>query len=1209
MKRDRTGKFIHSWGLESKQAVNLSLTKTAWQSLKDEANKRGISRSELVERFARSLATSSEDGNFDGGEPPASVLLPSQSSKINDNQELAAKPETQRQWLEAVLNLLPIPLVFIDPDTACFTFANQAAKDMAGGEIYRDRPAGIYDTDFYCTDATGKAIPPEQLPAMRVARGEKIQGAELNWHTPQGIYPLLVHADTLPAMYDRPATCVMVFQDIRDRKQTELRLQENQRFIQRVADATPGLLYIYDLIEQRNVYVNRQIADILGYTPAQVQDMGNQLSTLLIHPDDLVTLSAHLERFAQAEDGEIIERVYRMRHNNGEWRWLWSRDLIFTRKDNGSPQQIIGIAHDITERQQAEAALRLSQERYRSLAESLPQLVCMSDADGITNYCNQSWIDYTGLTPEIARASGWRTVLHPDDLPLAQNKWTEALETGNSYTIEFRLKRFDGVYRWHLTRIVPIKAENGSILSWLATATDIDNQKRSEQRERFLAQASQTFAAARLNLSTILDTITQLIGELTSDACVLSLLSADQQWLDTVSYYHINPEIKELIGKLLEKPRSARDGITGQVIQTGETVFLPVVSPEQLRHDINPEYLPYLERFGVYSLLIIPLKVQDQIIGALSISRERPGNPYSHDYPRLLKDIADRAAMAIANARLYEQAQQIADRTARLQSVTAALSESLTPNQVAEVIVEQSRSVLHAAAALVAIVCENRSELEIIHAVGFETEIINRWRKIAIATSSPLPDAIRTGKPVWEESNQQRMARYPHLADTYAKYDYAAWISLPLMVEGRAVGGITLGFKEFSALNFDERAFILAICQQAAGAIARAQLYEAEKRARAAAEVANRTKDEFLAVLSHELRTPLNPILGWTKLLRQGNLDGNKKAIALETIERNAHLQVQLIEDLLNISRILQGKLSLNSVPVNLKATITAAIETISLAAEAKGIEILVNFTSNVGHVLGDAARLQQVMWNLLSNAVKFTPSGGQINIKLETTGTAAQIQVTDTGRGINPEFLPYVFDSFRQADSSITRTFGGLGLGLAIVRHIVELHGGTVKAQSPGEGQGATFTVRLPLLLTSTSTTEVEASTTEMGTLQGIQILAVDDEADNLELVTFILEEAGATAIAVSSAKEVLEVLNQKVPDILLADIGMPEMDGYTLLQKIRALPPQQGGQLKAIALTAYAGEINQRQALEAGFQMYLSKPVDPDELLVAIAQVLQSD
>ncbi|MBW4560668.1 MAG: PAS domain S-box protein [Mojavia pulchra JT2-VF2] len=1492
MKRDRSGKFTHNWGSESKQAVNLSLTQTAWQILKQEASQRGISRSELVERYARSLESSSagnelgernskiaaapnpnmdaEDDRRDGevqhqteerfrqiidvipqivwtckatgeweyfnqqafiafginleqivakgwqalvhpDDLPQCInawiatlttgnnyqiecrlkiadgsyrwhltrATPERDrtgkiirwfgtcTDINDRKQLeqlleqqAQEVANQRQWLEAVLNLLPIPLVFIEPETACFIFSNQAANEMAGGEIASDRFAREYNAEFYCTDATGQFIPPDQLPTARVARGEKIHKAQINWHTPTGVYSLLVHADILPAMHDHPATCVMVFQDIgeqqaalRDRQQIEVQLQQNQRFIQQVADATPGILYIYDLIEQRNVYVNRQIGELLGYTPAQVQAIGNQLFAQLMHPDDFATLAAHIERFHHAEDGEIIEREYRMQHSNGEWRWLWSRDLIFTRTENGSPRQVIGISHDITvrkraeaalkasetqararaqeleafmevapvavwlahdpechqvtvnraayelirarpgsvatatpkdgvypfkfktqrngqevppqelslqkagqtgqevceeaeivfedgvvryiygravpiwdeegkvrgvigaylditERKQAEEAVRLSQERYRSLAESLPQLVCMTDADGVTNYCNQSWIDYTGLTLEQTQGNGWQQAFDSDDLPLILKRWTEALIDGNAYSIEIRIRRFDGVYHWHLNKIVPIKAENGSIVGWLGAATDIDERKRTEQREQLLALASQTFAAARLDLQTVLDTITRLISDLTGDSCVLSLLSEDKQWLETVSFYHINPEVREFLGELLEHPRHITDGMAGRVAQTGETIFLPVVSQEQIRDSVNQEYLPYLDRFGIYSLLIVPLKVQEQIIGTLGISREQPGYPYSNDHPRLLQDIADRAAMAIANARLYQQArlarqqaEQTADRSARLQLVTAALSESLTPTQVAEVIVEQSLAVLNAAAALVAVVCENGSEFEIIHSVGFQADIVKIWRRVAIASSNPLSDAIRSGQPIWEESTDERVSRYPHLVDTYASYNYTTWISLPLMVEGRAVGGITLGFSEFSSLNQDQRAFILALCQQAAGAIARAQLYEAEQFARATAEAANRTKDEFLAVLSHELRTPLNPILGWAKLLRNGKLNTDKTALALETIERNAKLQAELIEDLLDISRILQGKLTLNSCQVNLKAVIEAAIETVRLAAEAKAIQIQINFASDEAKVLGDAARLQQVLWNLLSNAVKFTPTGGKVEVELETIDLYAQIQVKDTGKGISSEFLPYVFDYFRQADSSITRTFGGLGLGLAIARHIVELHGGTIKAESPGEEQGATFTLRLPLLFTPTSTTEAKTLTQSTQTLRGIQVLAVDDEVDNLELAAFILEEAGATVICVASAREALQALNQKVPDILLADIGMPEIDGYALLRQIRAMPPEQGGHIPAIALTAYAGEINQQKALEAGFQLYISKPVDPEVLIEAIA------
>jgi signal transduction histidine kinase len=288
------------------------------------------------------------------------------------------------------------------------------------------------------------------------------------------------------------------------------------------------------------------------------------------------------------------------------------------------------------------------------------------------------------------------------------------------------------------------------------------------------------------------------------------------------------------------------------------------------------------------------------------------------------------------------------------------------------------------------------------------------------------------------------------------------------MIKGQAVGGLSLSFSTVPQLCESDRAFVLALAQQSAQSLDRARLYESERQARAQAELANRIKDEFLAVLSHELRTPLNPILGWTRLLRRGTLDSSKTAAALATIERNTQLQIQLIEDLLDISRILQGKLSLNSTPVNLKTTVTDAIETVRLAAEAKNIQIQTQLEPTVGDVLGDATRLQQVVWNLLTNAIKFTPPGGRVEVELKTMDSYAQIQVRDTGKGIQPEFIPYVFDTFRQADSSITRKFGGLGLGLAIVRHIVELHGGIVKAESSGEGQGATFTVTLPLLARS---------------------------------------------------------------------------------------------------------------------------------------------
>lgn len=398
--------------------------------------------------------------------------------------------------------------------------------------------------------------------------------------------------------------------------------------------------------------------------------------------------------------------------------------------------------------------------------------------------------------------------------------------------------------------------------------------------------------------------------------------------------------------------------------------------------------------------------------------------------------------------------------------------------------------------------------------------------------------------------------------------------------------------------------------------------------AREEAEAANRIKDEFLAVLSHELRTPLNPILGWSNLLRHGKLDAAKTAFALETIERNAKLQTQLIEDLLDVARIMQGKLSLMMAPVNLASTLAATIETVRLAAEAKQIHIQTRLAPVAGKVLGDAARLQQILWNLLSNAVKFTAVGGWVEVRLEQVeqrgagaqgadsvsppalpSRYAQIQVVDSGKGISPDFLPHVFEYFRQEDGKTTRKFGGLGLGLAIVRHLVELHGGTVHAESLGEGQGATFTVQLPLLQAEGQGVDDRSADASLALhpspLMGLQVLLVDDDGDTRDFISFLLEQNGAIITAIASASTALQILDQAKFDLLISDIGMPGMDGYELIQHIRDRPAERGGQIAAIALTAYAGEYNQQQALRAGFQRHVAKPVDPEAFINLIVDL----
>ncbi len=395
----------------------------------------------------------------------------------------------------------------------------------------------------------------------------------------------------------------------------------------------------------------------------------------------------------------------------------------------------------------------------------------------------------------------------------------------------------------------------------------------------------------------------------------------------------------------------------------------------------------------------------------------------------------------------------------------------------------------------------------------------------------------------------------------------------------------------------------------------RAEMLAREQEARKQAEEANRLKDEFLATVSHELRTPLTAIVGWTHLMRGGLLDQAGSERALETIERNARAQSQLIEDLLDISRIISGKLRLDVRPVDLTQVIEAAIDAVRPAATAKKIKLQTAFDPEVSLVSADPDRVQQVVWNLLTNAIKFTPQGGRVSVQLTHVSSSAQIIVSDTGEGISPEFLLFVFERFRQADGSNTRAHGGLGLGLAIVRHLIELHGGTVTVDSQGLGQGATFTVKLPSVgVHSIGRRNSEQSQPVAGPsasferpprLDGLRVLIVEDELDTQELFAMALKQYGAEVTAVASAAKALSALRQSKIDILVSDIQMPEMDGYELIGRVRALEPEGIRNIPAIAVTAYARAEDRMRSLLAGYQAHLAKPIEPVELVAVIASL----
>jgi PAS domain S-box-containing protein len=491
----------------------------------------------------------------------------------------------------------------------------------------------------------------------------------------------------------------------------------------------------------------------------------------------------------------------------------------------------------------------------------------------------------------------------------------------------------------------------------------------------------------------------------------------------------------------------------------------------------------------------------------------------------------------------------------------------------------------------------------------------------------PLPDApygvpnvLRTGKPelypeVTEEMIRADARDEEHLRITLGLH-LRSVILVPLLAHGRILGVMSFLWAE-SENRYSERdlAFAEDLARRCASAIDNARIYDAEQQARAAADVANRAKDEFLAMVSHELRTPLNAIMGWAKMLASGTLDAAKSERAIATIDRNAVAMAQLIEDLLDISRIISGKMRLEVQTVHLGRVLEAAVDAVRPAADAKGITIQERADGET--MMGDPARLQQVIWNLLSNAVKFTPKGGLIVVDLLHSAQGLEITVKDNGKGIDPRFLPHVFDAFRQQDASHTRSRGGLGLGLAITRQLVVLHGGVVTAESEGEGKGARFRVVLPAVSSPVSPRaqtgrirkfRLDSVFEQLPQLSGVHALVVDDEEDARMLLKTVLEEVGAKVTLAGNMEDALAAIAYQVPDVLVSDIGMPVHDGYDLIRAIRALPVTEGGSIPAAALTAYARAEDRRRAIDAGFSMHMPKPIDPAELVAVVATLTKA-
>jgi PAS domain S-box-containing protein len=1002
---------------------------------------------------------------------------------------------------------------------------------------------------------------------------------------------------------------VLMHEDITAQRLAEEKLKISEERYRMLFETTLDCIMVVD--EQgKYIDVNESLCRKLKASREQL--IGSHFSAYMV-PE---RLDEARKGFIALRDTGVYAGEFPMRAADGsivEFEWISHANFM--------PGLHVCFARDVTESKLAEEALRESEARYRSLLENANDIIYSHDLQGNYLSINRAGEIITGYSrDEVLNGLNIAGLIAPEHQELAKEMTARKLRDPQPTVYEIDIINKDG-RRLTLEVSTRISYRSGVPVSVEGVARDITERKRKEAAEKFLAEASTTLASS-LDYETTLKTVARLAVPHFADWCGVDMANEDGT-LNRLAVAHIDPEKLSWAHEIYRRyppEQSAPQGIYN-VLRTGISEFYPDIPDELLVLSArDEEHLQIMREVGLRSAMVVPLKARGKVLGVITFVKTESGNRFTPENLALAEDLASRAAMAIDNAQLFRaehETRRAAERTSdflrRLQAVSSSLSQALTAKDVAVAVIEQGMTSLAAHAGTVVLLNGAATELEIVGTIGFPKELSDRWRRFSVNQKVPIADAAREKKPILIESFAAHLDEYPALGPLASVTGSKAVAAFPLIIEGRTIGAMGLSFSQVQVFSEDDAAFMLALAHQCAQALERARLYETEQKLRSQAETANRIKDEFLATVSHELRTPLNAIVGWSSLLTSGSLDETATRRAIETIGRSAKSQSQIIEDLLDVSRIITGKLSLNTTLIELEPVIKTALESLYPAAESKNITIKSSFASAAQIIRGDADRLQQIMWNLISNAIKFTPKGGEIAVGLEQIESHIQIRVSDTGQGISPEFLPFVFDRFSQADGTSTRKFGGLGLGLAIVRHLVEMHGGTVEVESAGLNQGTTFTVNLPIK----AVFDDESATGEAlplidektladarSRLSNVNILIVDDDADARLLLTTIIEKSGANVFTAASVSEALETLKNFQPHILISDIGMPGEDGYSLMRKIRALYPE-AGKISTIALTAYARAEDRTLALEAGFELHIAKPVNPEELLSIIKEL----
>ncbi|NVB78995.1 MAG: PAS domain S-box protein [Kofleriaceae bacterium] len=876
-----------------------------------------------------------------------------------------------------------------------------------------------------------------------------------------------------------------------------------------------------------------------GYTADEA--IGMPFATFFTPEDRASGKPQHLLAMA-LQNGRHEDNGWRVRKDGSQF---WANALITALFENGRHVGFAKVTRDLTDR------------AYRAFVEATHSIVWGTDATGRPNADSPTWREFTGQSEEQWRTGDAWDPIHVDDRARLADAWAAAKASGMPLDVELRLRRHDGEYVWMATRAVSFRNADGSVREWFGVTFDISDRKLAElDRERALD-------LLRTTLRSIGDAVisTDATGAVAFMNPVAERLTA---WTTNEArgrrLHDVFPIFNEETGATVENPvdKVLREGVVvglanHTVLQRRDGSRVPIDdSAAPIRNDAG-----LLE--GVVLVFRDASEEKRNYYRRIFLARATEEIAAALDYRDALRRVAKLACPRMAD---WVSVEILDPASGKLQQIAV---EHVDPTKfaLAQELARRYPSDLDAPTGAPNVIRTGRSELY-----------------------AEIPRALL--EAIAKDAEHLRLIGDLHLQSAMV---------VPLRGAREVFGAITFCFAD------DGRRYTEDDVQLAEELSERISLMIERRRVEEQAELANRMKDEFLATVSHELRTPLQAILGYGAMLQQKVAPDPDRALAV--IMRNAEAQARLIDDLLDMSRILSGKLRLKLARIEVSSALSAALDAMEPAATARDQQLTLDIDDDLGFIFGDFDRLQQIVWNLLSNAVKFTQRGGSIAVRAKRLGSSVRIEVTDTGRGIPTDQLSSVFDRFRQADGSSTRAHGGLGLGLAIVKYLVEAHGGTVAAESPGPDRGATFVVSLPTHLDALAQPPSPRQAPGMlsgNALKGVRVLLVDDDDDTRQYVADALAAVGARVEQSGTAAVALQLLQQQRPDVLISDIGMPHEDGYVLIRSVRALPPDRGGDVPAIALTAYARREDIVKAQEAGFQRHLAKPATVEQLLEAI-------